>query len=93
MPGRNRRRPRAQHDVLDVRILTLIAKGETDGSIARGLGVPLAKVKRSLQEWLIRLDAQNRTEAVVRAIAAGILNLHGEDDEVRIVDPRPPEQR
>lgn len=57
----------------ETRVLVLVAEGETDEAIARQLGAPLHRIKRSVREWMIRLDAQNRTAAAVRAASLGLL--------------------
>lgn len=55
------------------RVIALVADGQTDEGIARQLDAPLHRIKRSVREWMIRLDAQNRTSAAVRAARHGLL--------------------
>ena len=54
--------------------LALLAKGMSNKEIARTLGVSLHGAKRLVGSILIKLGAQNRTAAVVNAIAAGIID-------------------
>jgi len=58
----------------DAEVLSLVAGGLTDLCIARELKAPLHRVKRSLREWMIKLDSPNRTSAAVRATQLGLLD-------------------
>lgn len=65
---------RTAHEAFDVKVLELVADGQSDQRIAAELGVPLHRVKRSVREWMIRLYSPNRTAAVVQAISQGFLS-------------------
>lgn len=54
-------------------VLALIAAGYTNPSIARQLGIALGTVKKTLKAAMQKLDAENRSHAVVLALQAGEL--------------------
>jgi DNA-binding CsgD family transcriptional regulator len=58
---------------LQTRVLTLVAEGETDRSIAARLGMSVSQVKHILREVLIRLDSRNRAHAVYEAAERGLI--------------------
>ena len=60
----------------DVRILELIALGCSNKEIAATLGRSESNVKNRLTMVFAKLGAFDRTQAVLAAHAAGILNLH-----------------
>lgn len=55
-------------------VLQHVAAGRTDHEIARELGVSISRVRYEIREAIGRLSAQNRTEAVFRAVSAGFLS-------------------
>ena len=57
-----------------VRVLRLVGRGRTDREIAASLEVSVSQVKHAVRHALVRLCAHNRTEAVMRAAAAGLLD-------------------
>lgn len=67
---------------LGVRILYLIAQGNTDQEIADLLGLRVASVRSHVKEVLRRLQAPNRARAVVIALQLGLINLADLSDPV-----------
>lgn len=59
----------------DREILRLIALGARDRDIAVACGFSLDWAKRAVRSLLTRLAAQNRTEAAVRAVADGLIDI------------------
>ena len=57
-----------QHDVLK-----LLAQGHTNKAIARELFVSEVTAKKHVQNIIAKLFSTNRTEAVVKAMRAGLL--------------------
>ena len=65
-----------QKDILTVReveLLQLVADGLSNKRIAQHLSVSENTVKYHIRQILLKLDAQNRTEAVILAIQAGLI--------------------
>lgn len=58
-----------------LRILGLVARGETNQEIAAALGVAESTVKNQLRGAYLRLGAWNRTSAVVAAMRSGDLRI------------------
>lgn len=56
-------------------VLRLLATGETNKAIARRLGITDHTVKFHLNSIMTKLGAQSRTDAVARAVRAGVLTL------------------
>ena len=56
-------------------ILTLIAQGQTNRQIADALFISVGTVKGHINHILSKLDAQNRTQALIRARELGLLDL------------------
>lgn len=54
-------------------ILRLAAGGHSNKEIARTLGLVEGTVKNYMSDALIKLDARDRTQAVLKALAAGLL--------------------
>jgi DNA-binding NarL/FixJ family response regulator len=54
-------------------VLTLLAGGHTNSSIAQTLGITLGTVKNHVEAILQRLCADNRRHAVRLAVEAGVL--------------------
>lgn len=54
-------------------VLRLAATGLTNKEIAHTLGLVEGTVKNYMSELMIKLEARDRTQAVIRAIAAGLL--------------------
>lgn len=59
----------------EVEVLALLADGLTNRAIARQLAISENTVKFHVQSLLGKLDAQSRTDAVVRATRLGLLML------------------
>jgi DNA-binding NarL/FixJ family response regulator len=72
-PGPTRQAGRGTLPDGDRQVLALIASGARDQDIATVTHMSLDAVKRRVRQLLIRLDAQNRTEAVVRAMSEGLI--------------------
>ena len=54
-------------------VLRLAATGLTNKEIAQTLGLVEGTVKNYMSELMIKLGSRDRTQAVIRAIAAGLL--------------------
>jgi DNA-binding NarL/FixJ family response regulator len=55
-------------------VLRLVAAGRSNKEIARALGIVEGTVKNYMSQLLIKLDARDRTQAVMKAIGAGLLS-------------------
>ena len=58
----------------ELEVLGLVAAGKPNQAIARELFIGLAPVKRHVSHLFVKLDVSNRTEAVARARALGLLD-------------------
>jgi DNA-binding NarL/FixJ family response regulator len=58
-----------------LRVLRLISGGQNNREIGEELGVTEATVKYHVSEILARLDARDRTEAVMIALRRGLLHM------------------
>ena len=56
-------------------VLLLVAKGQSNKEIASALGITEATVKCHVSVILARLNAGDRTEAVVNALRRGLIHL------------------
>lgn len=56
-------------------VLAQVAKGKTNKEIANLLGITEATVKSHVSTILMRLDASDRTQAVVTALQRGLIHL------------------
>jgi DNA-binding NarL/FixJ family response regulator len=56
-------------------VLGLISKGQSNREIASNLGITEATVKCHVSVILMRLDASDRTQAVVIALQRGLIHL------------------
>jgi DNA-binding NarL/FixJ family response regulator len=65
----------AQLTPRELEVLTAMADGATNKSIARRLGIPFHTVKFHVAAILEKLDADTRTEAVMKAAQLGIVML------------------
>lgn len=65
-------------------ILTLIAQGASNGDIAEALELTERRVKNAVSIILNKLEVDNRTEAAIRALTAGVIQL-GDDAEGKAV--------
>lgn len=65
----------------ELQILTLTAKGHTNKAIAVQLGISDRTVQNHLANIFQKLNAESRTEAVMRAVSLGLIptNIAGED--------------
>ena len=59
----------------EIQVLKLIAEGLRNHEIAKSLGLSLNTVKVHVNRILEKLDAQDRTEAVTRALRRGLISL------------------
>jgi DNA-binding NarL/FixJ family response regulator len=57
----------------EIEVLQLVARGHTNQDIANILGIKANTVKAHIEHALIKLEARDRTSAVVRAIQLGHL--------------------
>ncbi len=57
----------------ETEVLQHIAAGRTDRETARELGISISSVRYAIRAAIGRMSAQNRTEAVFRALSAGYL--------------------
>jgi LuxR family maltose regulon positive regulatory protein len=76
VPAQSGGMPSPRDDVLSGReneVLELMAAGVTNGQIAQRLVIEVSTVKRHVSNILAKLNASNRTQAVARARALGIL--------------------
>jgi two-component system, NarL family, response regulator len=69
------RRPHSQLSPREIEVLQLIAGGHSNKEIGRALGIAEATVKWHVNIILSRLDAGDRTQAIVTALQRGILHL------------------
>jgi DNA-binding NarL/FixJ family response regulator len=60
-------------------ILRLVAGGYSNKEIARCLGIAVGTVKNHLSDTLRKLDARDRTHAVLKAIAGHLLSRNGQE--------------
>lgn len=56
-------------------VLKLLIEGLTNKAIARGLFISEVTAKKHVQSIIAKLDACDRTEAAVRAVRAGLLDM------------------
>jgi DNA-binding NarL/FixJ family response regulator len=59
----------------EIQVLKLVAEGLRNHEIAKNLGLSLNTVKVHVNRILEKLDAQDRTEAVTRALRRGLISL------------------
>jgi DNA-binding NarL/FixJ family response regulator len=69
------RRPHSELSSREVEVLSLIANGLSNKEIGQVLGITEATVKWHVTIILSRLDASDRTEAIVTALQRGIIHL------------------
>jgi len=55
-------------------LLQLVADGLSNKAIAQNLSISENTVKYHMRQILFKLDAQNRTEAAILAVQAGLIN-------------------
>lgn len=60
-------------------ILRLVAGGYSNKEIARFLNIAVGTVKNHLSDMLRKLDARDRTHAVLKALAGHLINKAGQD--------------
>jgi DNA-binding NarL/FixJ family response regulator len=70
----NKKKPPIILTERELEVLELVAQGETTAEIARDLSIASSTVKTHVQNFLRKLKAANRTEAVALALELGILN-------------------
>jgi two-component system NarL family response regulator len=58
-------------------VLTLLARGECNKTIARVLGVTVGTVKTHVRAIMNKLDSRSRTEAALKACRFGLVGLNG----------------
>ena len=61
-------------------VLQLLAKGMSSREIAAQLGIAAATVRYHSRRIFIKLHARNPTEAVIRAMAMGLLRRDSADE-------------
>ncbi|MFE2477105.1 LuxR C-terminal-related transcriptional regulator [Streptomyces sp. NPDC059389] len=84
--------PQAAHDISETvrkSILTLLAKGLKDDSIARRLGISLRTCRRHVSELLLGLGAHSRFQAGVIAERQGLTQPHRPLPETAASAPAP----
>ena len=59
----------------EIEILRLIGKGETNAQIALELSISVRTVRSHIERVMHKLKVRNRTEAVIKAIKSGLLEL------------------
>jgi DNA-binding NarL/FixJ family response regulator len=59
----------------ELEVLELVAKGKSNREIACSLGITEATVKCHVSVILMRLNASDRTQAVVIALQRGLIHL------------------
>ncbi len=59
----------------ELEVLHLIAQGASNHEIAEQLVITVGTVKSHINHILVKLDSHNRTEAVARARASGLLEI------------------
>ena len=59
----------------ELQILELLAQGKTNRDIARDFVISTATVKRHVENITAKLEASDRTQAVVRALELGLITL------------------
>ena len=59
----------------ELQILELLAQGKTNREIARDFVISTATVKRHVENITAKLEASDRTQAVVRALELGLITL------------------
>lgn len=69
------RTPDSNLSARERQVLLLVAKGQSNKEIAANLGITEATVKCHVSVILARLNASDRTQAVVHAIRRGLLHL------------------
>jgi DNA-binding CsgD family transcriptional regulator len=70
-------------------ILELVARGLTNQEIARDLVITLNTVKVHLRNIFAKLEANSRTEAIVKAAQAGWINVGGLEETTEEAAPAP----
>lgn len=65
-------------------LLCMAREGMANKQIAAALGISLASVKRLMHSLLRKLDARDRTHAVIKAIRLCIISIESNDDDDHI---------
>ncbi|MBI5595144.1 MAG: response regulator transcription factor [Elusimicrobia bacterium] len=58
----------------EIRVLSLLGRGQANKEIAAGLGCSVKTIKNHLNSIFQKLDVSNRTEAVVKGIEIGLIS-------------------
>lgn len=75
IPSEKQKKPANEATEREQEVLEALAKGWTNGQIAKSLVITKRTVAYHVQNLLNKLDASNRTEAVVEAIRRGWLDV------------------
>ena len=73
--GGTQKKPLVRMSPREIEVLTLVARGSRNRDVAETLHIGENTVKNHLNAIFIKLDAQDRTEAVTIALARGIISL------------------
>jgi len=65
----------------ETEVLRLLAQGQTNREIARGLFVSLSTVKAHVEHIISKLGVSDRTQAAVRAVELGLVGARVQPDE------------
>lgn len=65
----------------ETEILTLVARGRTNGQISRELSVVEQTVKAHVHSILRKLDVRSRTQAALHAVRTGLVNIDELEEE------------
>ena len=76
MGTHSRELPRELREI-ELKILRLLAEGQTNDAIAEQLNLPRRTIEAAVQRAIIKLEVPNRVAAVVKSIKLGLIDLDG----------------